>query len=134
MHTLFKGCLGERSLDYYYFFLLFNSLPINRSQKFVERVLKCPSRLSAVGCFVYCNLLAVDAHFPWTTWKKNWRWTVRVWKGVWSLFIVTNPFGTLENQSLNHILCLKRRTFILCIIQDGGEHVDLFFRRKPTLI
>ena len=38
----------------------------------------------------------------------------------------------LGNQSFNHILCLKWRTFILCIIQDGSAHVD-FFQMKGNI-
>ena len=40
-------------------------------------------------------------------------------------FFITNPFGTLGNQSFSHITCLKWRTSI---------HLLIFFRWKPTSI
>ena len=39
----------------------------------------------------------------------------------------------LENQSFRHILCLKWRTFIICVIQDGSAYVDFFFQLKVDI-
>ena len=115
LHSLMKtlGRLGEHSISW---------KPLRFASWFPTLIL-CSPNLPRV----YIRLCKHGNHFTFLHWTSGEAVSGTSTPSMFLFFLFkASPIRMLGNQSFNHILCLKWRTFILCIIQDGSTHVDFF--------